>query len=75
MNPQNRKLRLRIARRKEKVQRLIEQQEAYLATLDPDNYQHRQDYLRVLSQSRKKFNQLKWELLALKDGNLPGAWV
>ncbi len=53
MNSQNRKLRLRIARRKEKVQRLIEQQEAYLATIVPDNYQHRQDYLRDLSQSRK----------------------
>ncbi len=61
MDPQERKLQQRIARRKEKVRHLIGQQEAYLSTLDPANYRHRCDYLRVL--------------LALEAGKLPGAWV
>ncbi|OPL09771.1 MAG: hypothetical protein AVO34_04975 [Firmicutes bacterium ML8_F2] len=75
MNSQERKLQQRIARRKEKVQRLIGQQEAYLSALDPVNYRRRRDYLRVLSQSRNKLNRLKRELLALEAGQLPGAWV
>lgn len=73
MDPQDRKLRQRIARRKEKVGRLIEQQEAYLSALAPDNYRRRQDYLRALSQVRNKLNRLKREQLALEAGQLPGA--
>ena len=75
MDPQDRKLQQRISRRKDKVQRLIERQEAYLSTLDLDNFQHRQDYLRVLSQARNNLHQLKREQLALEAGQLPGGWI
>ncbi|MDO9536097.1 MAG: hypothetical protein Q7J85_12395 [Bacillota bacterium] len=40
MDPQVRKLQQGIVRCKEKVQQLIEQQDIYLAVLDPDNYQY-----------------------------------
>ncbi len=73
MDTQDRKLQQRIARRKEKVQQLIEQQNVYLAVLDPDNYQCWGDYLQVQSRSRNKLHQLKQELLALETGHFPGA--
>ena len=75
MDPQERKLQQRISRRKEKVQRLIDEQEAYLSALDPDNFQHRQDYLRDLSQAHNKLHRLKREQLALEAGQLPGVWI
>jgi len=62
----DRKQRQRIARRKEKVQRLIAQREARLAALRPEAYQRRQDYLRTLSLGRNKLRHLKRELLALE---------
>ena len=74
MDPQERKLQQRISRRKEKVQRLIDEQEAYLSTLDPNNFQRRQDYLRALSQAHNKLHRLKQEQLALEAGQLPGTW-
>ncbi|MDO9536125.1 MAG: hypothetical protein Q7J85_12540 [Bacillota bacterium] len=75
MDPQDRKLQQRIVRRKKKVQRLIREQEVYLATLDPDNNQRWGDYLQLLSRSRNKLQRLKQELLALEAGHLPGAWA
>ncbi len=62
----DRKQRQRIARRKEKVQRLIVQQEARLAALRPEVHQRRQDYLRTLSLGRNKLRRLKRELLTLE---------
>ena len=49
MDAQDRKLNERITHRKEKVQRLIEQQEAILAALGPiPDHLHQQDYFRAL---------------------------
>ncbi|MDI6773721.1 MAG: hypothetical protein QME77_14220 [bacterium] len=62
----DRKQRQRIARRKEKVQRSIVQQEARLAALRPEAHQRWQDYLRTLSWGRNKLRRLKRELLALE---------
>lgn len=70
MDTQDRKLKQRIARRKEKVQRLIVEQEAFLTTIDPMVYRHRQDYLRALSSGRNKLHRLKQELLVLESGQL-----
>ena len=71
MNSQDRKLKQRITRRKEKVQRLIGEQEAILATLDPvPDRHHQQDYLRALSLARNKLHRLKQELLVLESGRL-----
>ena len=70
----DRKLRQRIARRKEKVRRLIGEQEANLAVLDSADYPRREDYLRALHLTRGKLHQLKREFLALEAGRLPGPW-
>ena len=75
MDRRNRKLQLRIARRKEKVQRLIMEQEARLETLDLAAFPHQRDYLRAVSTSRRKLHRLERELSALEDGRLPGPWV
>jgi len=72
LDTQNRKLQQRIARRKEKVQRLIEEQEANLTTLDPMTDQPRQDYLHALSLARNKLYRLKQELSVLESGRLLG---
>ena len=70
MDAQDRKLIQRIARRKEKVKRMIDEQEAILATLDSANYQHRQDYLRAVGLVRNKLYRMKQELLVLESGHL-----
>ena len=70
MDAKDRKLNQRITRRKEKVQRLIEEQEAILITLDSSTYRHQQDYLRALGLNRNKLYRLKQELLVLESGHL-----
>ena len=71
LDTQDRKLKQRIVRRKEKVQRLIEEQEAILAVLDPmPDRQHRQEYLRTLISGQNKIRRLKQELLVLESGRL-----
>jgi hypothetical protein len=72
LDTQNRKLQQRVARRKEKVQRLIEEQEANLTTLDLMTDRPRQDYLRALSLARNKLHRLKQELSVLESGRLLG---
>lgn len=75
MNPQDRKLQQRIARRKEKVQRLIEQQKNRLAALDSAAFLRHKDYLQAVSIVRKKLYRLEQEFLALEAGKLPGIRV
>ncbi|MDO9535517.1 MAG: hypothetical protein Q7J85_09365 [Bacillota bacterium] len=70
MDPQERKLQQRIARRKEKVQRLIGEQETILTALDSLTFLRQQDYLRALSLARNKLHRLKQELLVLESGRL-----
>ena len=70
----DRKLRQRIARRTEKMRRLIGEEEANLAVLDSADYPRREDYLRALRLARGKLHRLKRELLALEAGRLPGPW-
>ncbi|MDO9536446.1 MAG: hypothetical protein Q7J85_14230 [Bacillota bacterium] len=75
MDPQNRKLQQRIARRKDKVQRMIKEQEARLAALDSAIFLRQKDYQNAVSIVRKKLYRLEQELSALEAGNLPGAWA
>ncbi len=70
MYPQDRKLQQRIARRKVKVQRLIREQEARLAALEPSTFPNHQVYIRAISTVRKKLHRLKQELTALEAGKL-----
>ena len=71
MDAQDRKLNERITHRKEKVQRLIEQQEAILAALGPiPDHLHQQDYFRALRSGQNKLYRLKQELLVLESGRL-----
>ena len=74
MDPENRKLRLRIARRKKKVGRLIREQKAYLDELDPSTFPTRLDYLQAVSMGRRKLFRLEQQLSALEAGRLPGIW-
>jgi hypothetical protein len=68
VNPQERKLKQRIVRRKEKVQRLNGEQEAHLAVLDAATFLHQQDYFKAASMVRKKLYHLEQELLVLESG-------
>jgi hypothetical protein len=71
MDAPDRKLHLRIARRKAKVLQLIAKQEAYMATLGPmPDRQQRQKYLQTLSAERNKLYRLKQELSVLESGRL-----
>lgn len=70
MDAQDRKLKERIARRKDKVQKLIKEQEAYLAALDSAIFKRRQDYFQALSTGQNKLHRLKQELLVLESGRL-----
>jgi len=71
LETQDRKLNQRIIRRKDKVQRLIEEQEAILAALGPmPDRQYRQDYFRALISGQNKLHRLKQELLVLESGRL-----
>ncbi len=75
MVPQDRKLQQKIARRKEKVQRLIQEQETRLATLDSATFLRQQDYFQAKSVVRKKLHRLEHELSTLETGRLPGTWA
>lgn len=75
MDSQERKHRLRINRRKEKVRRLIGDQEVKVAAIKPEDYRRHQDYLRAKSLAVNTLRRLKRELLALEDGRLPGEYV
>ena len=72
MGVEDRKLDRRIARRKEKVQRLIAEQETRLASVRAASYLRREDYMRDLSQTMGRLRRLKQEFLALEGGRLPG---
>jgi len=72
---QNRKVQQKIARRKEKVQRMISEQETRLAALDSAIFLRQEDYQKAVSIVRKKIYRLEHELSALEAGYLPGAWV
>jgi hypothetical protein len=75
MYPQNPKIQQRIARRKVKVQRLIEQQEARLSAMEASAFPSPKEYLQSMSMVRKKLNHLEKELVDLEAGKLPGMWV
>lgn len=75
VDPQDRKLQQRIARRELKVQRLIREQETRLAALDSATFLRQQDYLQAMSIVRKKLYYLEQELSALEAGRLPGIRV
>ncbi|HHT46030.1 MAG TPA: hypothetical protein GX004_01900 [Firmicutes bacterium] len=70
MNTRERKIKQRIARRKEKVQRMIGEQEALLAALDSVIFLRQEDYRSALDQVRGKLCRLKQELQALESGIL-----
>ena len=72
MKDQERKLLQRIDRRKAKVKRLIEEQNAYLAALKEVTFLREGDYRKALLLGRKKLNRLKQELRELEAGRLPG---
>lgn len=70
MDTQERKIQQRIARRKEKVQRMIGEQETRLTALDSVTYLRQEDNLRALRLVRNKLYHLKQELQALESGML-----
>jgi hypothetical protein len=72
MSVQDRKLQQRIARRKERLQRLIAEQEARVASVRAATYLRRENYMRDLSRAMGKLHWLKQELSALEAGWLPG---
>ncbi len=72
MTTPDRKLNLRIARRKKKIQRLIEQQQKQLDTFRAEDYPDQQDYWQALNQERGKLHRLEHELKILESGRLPG---
>ncbi len=70
MNTQERKLQQRIARRKEKVLRQIEEEENRLAALDSVTYLRHEDYLHDKKIIKSKLYRLKEELKNLESGRL-----
>ena len=70
MDPSERKLNQRIANRKEKVEKMIAQQEAEIDSIDLATYQHYKDYLHDMSLAVHKLNKLKQELVILESGRL-----
>ena len=68
MNTQNRKLKQRIVRRKEKVERMIEEQKARLAALESATFLHQQDHYKATGLVREKLYHLEQELMVLKLG-------
>ena len=70
MDSQERKLKQRIERRKEKVQRMIKEQESRLDALDEASFLHHEDYLEARSAALKKLDRLKKELSGLESGYL-----
>lgn len=71
----NRKLQQRITRRKEKVQRMIKEQEAHLAALDSVTFLRQEDQHKAVAPAFNKLNRLKLELQILESGRLPGSFI
>ena len=70
MDPSERKLNQRIANRKEKVEKMIAQQEAEIVSIDSASYQHYKDYSHDMGLAVHKLNRLKQELEILKSDRL-----
>ena len=70
MDPSERKLNQRIARRKEKVEKMITKQKIIIKGMDPFAYQDYTDYLRELSSATNKLHRLEQELMILESGKL-----
>lgn len=70
MDTAERKLNQRIARRKEKVGKMIAQQKALIKSINPSAYEHHMDYLRDLSSATHKLHGLQQELAILESGRL-----
>lgn len=70
MHSRESKLEKRIARRKEKVQRMIGEQETRISALNSVTFLRQEDCRRALDQARNKLYRLKQELQALESGNL-----
>lgn len=72
INNQRHRYRQRIARRKQKVQRLINEQNARRAALNSVTFLRRQDYWRAVHKIQARLYQLRRELQALDAGLLTG---
>ena len=70
MDPEERKLNQRIAKRKEKVEKMIAELEIIIKDMDPDTYNNYNDYLKSLSSATQKLNRLEQELVILESGHL-----
>lgn len=70
MNTRERKIKQRIERRKEKVLRMIGEQEALLIALEAVIFLRREDYRGAQEQIRGKLYRLQQELQALESGIL-----
>ncbi|MGI5823782.1 MAG: hypothetical protein ACOX6Z_07555 [Dethiobacteria bacterium] len=70
MENQERRFQRRIARRKEKVQRMIKAQQTKLAALDTVTYLRQEDYRQALERVKEKLYRLKQELRGLEAGLL-----
>ncbi len=70
MNTRERKIKQRIERRKEKVLRMIGEQEALLIALEAVIFLRREDYRSAQEQIRGKLYRLQQELQALESGIL-----
>ena len=71
MNSQDRKIKQRIARRRQKVTLLIAKQEIVLSGLDEKDFASRKDYVTALAAARHKISRLRRELMVLEAGKLP----
>ena len=71
INSQDRKIKQRIARRRQKVTLLIAKQEIVLSGLDEKDFASRKDYLKSLAAAQNKMSRLRRELMALEAGKLP----
>ena len=74
-NQSDRKFQQRITRRKEKVRRMIREQEARLAALDSVTFLRQEDQRKTVAPVLNKLNRLKQELQILDSGRLPGSFI
>ncbi len=70
MDTQDRKLKQRITRRRDKVERMIAEQKARLAALVSATLLHQQDHYKATGMVREKLYHLEQELMVLKLGRL-----
>lgn len=70
MANQERKLQQRIARRREKVLRQIEEEEARLAAMDSVTYLRQEDYVHDKQLIQNKLYRMQQELKNLENGRL-----